>query len=241
MTRDYPTLNSYLKARREDTKGSHREFKQADVALAIGASQSLISKIERGLAVLSAWKPDRLYELLLAYRVPPARMLTLADEYHLPRLRQYVEERNSTYGVKEGMRVRHMGIVSAGKLGESAVSDEPNYVSVPDIITARYRVEDVFAVNVTGDSMVAQDARRDIPPGSLVYFHSRLRPEPGEIVCAYLTVHDQTVIKRWAPGHGYAVLASENPKHEPIVVIDEDEGMLQGVYLTHIPETPRLR
>lgn len=200
-------LNDYLKRQREETIGTNKEIRQADIALALRVSQPLISKVERGLADLSSWEPSRLYDLLLAYGVPPAKMLEVTDmpEYHA--FHSYLSERNSVYRVREGERVRFLGKVSAGKLGASWAEDgQPRTVSVPDAIVARYRLEDVFAVNVNGDSMIDRDARNSIPPGSLAYFHCRLTPEPGEIVCVYLVDLDHTVIKRWRPKVGYAAL-----------------------------------
>lgn len=244
MPRESDTLNEYLRRFREGTKGTKSELMQADIALAIDKSQSLLSKIERGLTDLTKWPPAQLYELLLAYRQTPASMLRLAETYHLPKLKVYIEKQARILGVEEkGARVRYLGIVSAGMLGASEVLDgsQQTSVSAPDIIVQRYRLEDVFAVNVVGDSMLDETARDSIPPGSLVFFHTKLAPEFGEIVCVYLPGPDQTVIKSWRPGHGYAVLASRNAAHAPIVVTDEDDAILQGVYLTHIPETPRLR
>lgn len=236
------TLNEYLRQFREDTKGTPDELKQADIALKIGKSQSLISKIERGLSRLEEWEPHELYNLLLAWRQTPAKMLWLADRYDLRKLKEYIGESRRMAGVSEGRRVRYLGVINAGMLGVNEVLENGHATaSVPDMIAEKYRLEDVFAVDVVGDSMLDEDARRSIPPGSRVYFHSLLAPEPGEIVCAYLPDHDITVIKRWRPSEGYAVLASHNPRHEPILVRDAEEGVLQGVYLTHTPRTPRLR
>lgn len=236
------TLNDYLKQYREDTKGTGHELMQADIALRLRMSQPTISKIERGLTDLSTWEPSRLYDLLIAWRQTPAQMLELADRYDLKQLKEYMAEARQMMRVSEGSRVRYLGAVSAGKLGANEVLENGHAsVSVPDAIAERYRLEDVFAVNVVGDSMLDEDTRRSIPPGSLVYFHTKLAPEVGEIVCVYLPHHDQTVIKKWRPNTGYAVLASSNPQHEPIIVRDADEALFQGVYLTHIPETARLR
>lgn len=242
--REWPrTLNEYLKRYREDTKGTGDELQQADIALAIDRSQSLISKVERGLADLSTWEPNLLYKMLLAWRQTPAKVIQIADQYDLRALKEYIAEtrRMSAVG-KGGGRVRLLGVVSAGMLSANEVMENGlGTVGVPDAIADKYRLEDVFAVNVAGDSMLDDDAKRSIAEGSLVYFHALLAPEPGEIVCVYLPEHDQTVIKLWRPKAGYAVLASRNEKHEPIIVRDADEAILQGVYLTHIPETPRLR
>lgn len=236
------TLNAYLKQFREDTRGTADELTQEGIAQKIGESQSQVSKIERGMVRLHTWRPERLYQLLLAWRQTPSMMLQLADRFDLTALREYIAETRHMASVSEGSRVRYLGVVSAGKLGANEVLENGHAsVSVPDAIAERYRLEDVFAVNVVGDSMLDEDARRSIPPGSLVYFHSKLAPEIGEIVCVYLPHYDQTVIKKWKPQAGYAVLASSNPQHEPIIVRDADEALLQGVYLTHIPETSRLR
>lgn len=129
------TLNEYLKEFREDTKGTPDELKQADIALAIGASQSLISKIERGLARLDRWEPERLYKLLLAWRQTPAQMLHLADRYDLRDLAEYIRDTRQMAGVTEGPKVRYLGVVSAGMLGANEVLDNGHAkVSAPDVI-----------------------------------------------------------------------------------------------------------
>lgn len=233
-------LGRMLNERREDFRGTAREVQQADVAFAIRQSQSQVSKIERGLVDLTTWRPEVLYDLFLAYKFAPGEMLELASEYGLERLEAYINDRAKLYNVREGMRVRYVGAVAAGRVGSSFAGGELEPVSVPDVIAARYRLEDIFAATVSGQSMISDDARSCIPPDSLVYFHSKLHPEPGEIVCVYLPQEDHSVIKRWQPEQGYAILRSHNNEHLPIVLQGEDEAILQGVYLTHLPMGSRL-
>ena len=227
-----------LKHRRADFKGTAREVNQADVAFAIGQSQSQVSKIERGAVDLSTWRPEVLYDLFLAYRFAPSDMLSLADEYSLRTLESYLSQRSKLYNVREGVKVPYLGVIAAGPVGGE---DEGEAVNVPDVIAVRYRLEDVFAATITSDTILSDDARDCIPPDSLAYFHTKLTPEHGELVCAYLPAQDHSVIKRWHPTEEYTVLRSRTGKHPPIVLETNDEVILQGVYLTHLPMSARLR
>lgn len=234
-------LGRTLKERRADFRGTDREVQQADIAIATGQSQSQVSKVERGLVNVAQWRPDTLYDLLLAYRYTPSEMLALAQQYELRKLETYISQRSKLYNVREGMKVRYLGVIAAGRVGSSFADSDPEPVSVPDAVASRYKLEDVFAATVSGASMLSDDVRESIPPDSLVYFHCKLSPEPGEIVCAYLPGEDHSVIKRWKPGVEYTVLRSHNTEHPPIILRQEDEAIIQGVYLTHIPMSSRLQ
>ncbi len=138
-------------------------------------------------------------------------------------------------------RVRFAGVVSAGAFGASLIDEERSLVGAPDWIADRYDLSKVFAVEVSGDSMLADDARRAIPEGSLVFFHSALQPEYGEIVCVRLLESDISIIKKYIPGDQYTTLESFNREHEPIILNSSKPAQVEGVYLTHIPRPPRLR
>lgn len=230
-----------LAERRTDTLGTPRPIRQEDIADEIGRSQAYISKIERGKTKPEKVHPEELYKIMLGYRFTRPEIIRIAEERGYDRLSAYVADIGKRYAVKDGPKVKHLGVVNAGMLTSGASETTDKQVNVPDEIADRYDLNDVFAVDVDGDSMVSEDVRDTIPPGSLVFFHSALGPNPGDIVCVYLVEHDHSVIKRYEPSRDFTVLRSLNNKHEPIVLSDPDAGILQGVYLAHIAFAARMR
>ena len=238
----YKALGHYLKTRRLDWRGTAKWRSQSDVAERARVSQPQVSKLESGRLILEDQRPEDVYDLLLQYDLSPARMLEIADEYSLDAFREYIGERTRMYGAEVGKRqVRFLGVIGAGRIGASWSDDEKAYRAVPDRIANKYRLEDVFVVEVDGTSMISDDAAKNIPPCSEVFFHSRLTPEPGEIVCVYLPDSDHTVLKQFEPSESYTVLRSHNNAHAPIVVDESTRATVQGVYLTHYPVGSRLR
>lgn len=238
---DHDTLGRFLKERRLDRKGTPRFKGQEDVARLTGWSQTQISKIERGFDI-SGYRPEQIYDLLLAYDLTPSEMIEVAKRYRLDAFSEYVTERSNLYGVSAGAaRVKHVGTIGAGRLGVSFAEDEVTYRTCPQPIAEKYRVEDIVSATVDGDSMISDCARDTIPPGSVVYLHTKLAPEEGEIVCVYLRSKDHSVLKRYHDSDGYTVLRSSNINHEPIVIRESDEATVQGVYLMHESIGPRVR
>jgi phage repressor protein C with HTH and peptisase S24 domain len=239
---DHDTLGRFLRERRLDRKGTPRFKGQEDIAKETGWSQTQISKIERGSVDMSDWRPEGIYDLFLAYDLTPSEMIEVAKRYELDAFEAYVTDRSQLYGVSAGAaRVKHVGTIGAGRLGVSFADDEVTYRTCPQPIAAKYRVEDIISATVDGDSMVSDDARDTIPPGSVVYLHTKLAPEEGEIVCAYLRSKDHSVLKRYNERDGYTVLRSSNIHHEPIVIRENDEAIIQGVYLMHESIGPRVK
>lgn len=244
MSQSPKGLGRQLGERREDAKGTHRKQSQREVGDKIGLSQTSISNIENGHKdpELAAWRPVDLYDLFQAYGLAPSEMLEWAQEYHLDAFQQYLTDRTRMYGVdKAGGHVRFAGVIGAGRIGESWAEDEIAFRTCPDHIASKYRLEDIFAVEVSGGSMISDSARDHIPPSSVVFFHTKLQPEPGEIVCVYLPKQDHTVIKRFETNGQYTVLRSHNDQHAPIVIGEDENAHLQGVYLSHEVLGPRLR
>ena len=103
-----------------------------------------------------------------------------------------------------------------------------------------YDLSKVFAVEVFScDSMLADDARRAIPEGSLVFFHSALQPEYGEIVCVRLLESDISIIKKYIPGDQYTTLESFNREHEPIILNSSKPAQVEaGLPNAHPSPTP---
>lgn len=89
-------------------------------------------------------------------------------------------------------------------------------------------------MEVTGDSMVSEDARLTIPPGSVVVVHESLQPRPGAVVVAWLEDEDLGVLKVYKRhGDGAVWLLSHNTEHPPILVSDETPASIRGVMIGH--------
>lgn len=240
--RAHDDIGGFLKERRLDQKGTPRYRSQAQIGKVLGWSQTQISKVERGEANVNTWRPELLYDLFLAYGLTPSEMLDIASTFGLADFESYVNERSNMYAVSAGVaRVKHVGIIGAGRIGASFVEDEVTYRTCPESILRKYRPEDVVSVTVSGDSMIAECARDDIPPDSVVYLHTKLAPEEGEIISAYLPHQDHTVLKKYHVHDGYTVLRSHNAEHEPIVIRESEMAVIQGVYLMHENLGPRMR
>lgn len=228
---------------RNERKGVVKKSQQ-NIADEVGISQTWVSLFENGHKDLDVadWRPEKLYDLFLAYGLSPSEMLEWSQEYHLERFHRYLTDRTRMYSVDEGRKkVRVAGTIGAGRLGESWAEEEVAYRTCPDHIASKYRLEDIIAVEVSGDSMIADSARDHIPPGSVVYLHMRLTPEAGEIVCVYLPSQDHTVLKRYEQDGTYTVLRSHNDQHQPIILDRKANAVLQGVYLAHEVLGPRFR
>lgn len=246
--RSITRLGPWIGNWRESRKGRPDYVTQPDISIELtqrygrGWSQALLSKVERGITNIETWEGQRLYTLLWGYRVPPQKMLELAERFNLERLARHVAESQNIYRVEEGPRVRLRGKIAAGQLTDAFADDEPVMTGgVPDWVVERFRLDEVFAVEVNGGSMMSPEAAETIPDGSMVFLHANGRPSNGDIICAYLPTHDQTVLKKWVDGNGYAVLSSHNPDHKPIVVTGDEQVILQGVYITHTPRPRRYR
>jgi SOS-response transcriptional repressor LexA len=241
------SLGELLGKHREDLRGTPRYFSQEDVANDMQISQAYVSRLESGGLdrTIPKWPAERQYLLLRVYKYGDRDIEEIAHRFNLDRLIEYlhlIRRQPSTHlGVAEGPRVRYMGLISAGAFGDSYQSEDATLVNVPDWIAERYDLEDVFAVDVSGESMTCDQAKRTIPEGSRVYFHAKLRPELGEIVCCRLLDRDNSVIKVFRPSGTYTTLESYNKDHKPLILDESNPAQLEGVYLTHIPRPSRLR
>ena len=125
--------------------------------------------------------------------------------------------------------MRLLGTVSAGHFGDAFADDQPEPVDIPAHILKNHDPSDVFALDGAGDSMLCDDAARSIPPGTRVYFHHRMRPHVGQIVCVRLQDDDISVIKVYRPGENFVTLMSHNKAHRPIVIDEHTPATIEGV------------
>jgi phage repressor protein C with HTH and peptisase S24 domain len=128
----------------------------------------------------------------------------------------------------EGMLVRHGGTVSAGLSNIVSATDDVLWVEIPRNIARNYNREDLFVLDVEGDSMLAEDVKIRIPPGASVVFHKTLEPKPGQTIVCWLERRDMGVLKVARKEESHTVLYSHNNEHEPIIVNKDNPAIWQG-------------
>lgn len=134
----------------------------------------------------------------------------------------------------EGIAVRHAGSVSAGLKNVSAAIEDTYLVEIPRNIARNYNREDIFVLDVEGDSMVSQDVRTTIPPGASVVFHRTLEPKPGQVIVCWLEAYDIGVLKvAKTDDTEHLVLESYNREYAPIIVNKDNPAIWQGTMIGH--------
>jgi SOS-response transcriptional repressor LexA len=186
--------------------------------IASGHSKSL-----RTLAYLLEWGQ---YDFERNVGVPIGRVPRLDDQY---KGTMFDESPKVGRKLSQGVNVRHLGSVRAGLKGLRSAEDDEVWVEIPRSIARSYAREDMFVLDVEGDSMTTPDARKSIPPGASVVFHRNLEPKPGQVTVCWLESQDIGVLKvARKDDEGYVVLESYNQKHEPIPIGKENPALWQG-------------
>lgn len=244
---DIHELGNILRTRRLDAQP---RLTQGDIEQALrregvpSASQSMISRLEKGRAsLLDSWPaPEHRFRVLKAYGLSDIEISKLSVTYHLG-VEHILMGAQTVHPPIESRLIDCVGDISAGN-GSSAVLEAKDRIIAPEWIARDYDLESVFVVSVTGNSMTSEDASKTIPEGAIVFFHKptpQMQPRPGDIVCVYLTDHGVNVIKVFEPALDYSVLASYNKEVPPIVLSENNPGILQGIYLGHTVKGPRAR
>lgn len=187
-------------------------------------------------------------KLARTYSAPVSLILRIAsgalDELPDDLGRESVQTRDLARGSGErGGRihpVRFLGTVSAGLTGDG-VAMPIDWLSVSDYFIGGYKPEDLYALEVTGDSMVSEEARRRVPPGSIILVHERLAPEPGQLVVVWLEQQDIGVLKEYRQDDDGTWLLSRNPDYAPIYVNEGNPGLMRGVMIGHWTKGPGIR
>lgn len=234
------TLANVLKEQHKRLREEDRPVTQLEIAEQTlndddtPITDAYVGLLQRGRAdaAIPKWSGRQTYSLLTAYRFTTQEIKEIADRFKLRNLLDYLALRqaNTPHPVKGGgPSVRLLGTVSAGHFGEAFADDAHEPVDIPAHVLRRHDPADVFALDVSGESMLCDDAARSIPPGTRVYFHSRLRPNLGQIVCVRLEREDMSVIKVYRPGEHFVTLMSHNKAHRPIVLDENTPARIEGV------------
>jgi SOS-response transcriptional repressor LexA len=88
-----------------------------------------------------------------------------------------------------GVLIRHFGTVQAGNFpfdSDGVVTNGHEKVECPVVSARGFDPDDLFILDVTGDSMTCEEVKRSIPEGSSVLFHSKLEPRKGEVVVVWI-------------------------------------------------------
>lgn len=134
--------------------------------------------------------------------------------------------------------VRYLGSVSAGFDGDG-YAEPLDYLAVADFFVNDYDPDDVYALQVTGDSMVSDDVRLSIPEGSIILVHKNLAPKPGNVVVVWLEDQERGILKKFKPDEDEDIwLVSYNAKHPPTKITEETPATLRGVMIGHWAKAP---
>ncbi len=186
--------------------------------IASGNSKSL-----RTLAYLLEWGQ---YDFERNVGVSIGRVPKLDDQY-----RGTIFDESPQVGRKlsQGVYVRHLGSVRGGLKGLRSAEDDDTWVEIPRSIARSYAREDMFVLDVEGDSMTSPDARKSIPPGASVVFHRSLEPKPGQVTVCWLEDKEIGVLEvARKDDEAYIVLESYNRMHKPIPIGKENPAIWQG-------------
>lgn len=220
-----------------------RDFQSVrGAAKAMGLSHTTISNVENApgrvnMTSDTARRMSRLYSvpLWLIDKIASGALEELPDDLDALHLANDIA---STRGRIHP--VRFLGSVSAGVTADG-VAGPVDYLGVSDYFLQRYRPEDLYLLEVTGDSMLSENARQYVPAGSIIIVHEHLQPMPGQVVVAWLQREDMGVLKVYEEKDGDTWLMSYNAKHPPIHVSEDEPAMLRGVMVANWTRAPGFR
>lgn len=213
---DFRTL---LKEKRESLGISQNKFSKV-----VGITQSYYNNIERGEVKNPPSEEilDRMIELL---NLPPEEAREFKYLAAIERTPSIILEeikkleRNAKYVPVENKNIPLFSRISAG-VGLITDEEPSDYISLPGI----RNTENVFAINVKGDSM-----EPTIKNHSIILCRQGESVLDGE-VAAFL-VNGESFVKRLKMNKNYVALLSDNPNYQPIYVYPEDEFKIIGKVL----------
>lgn len=215
---DFRTL---LKEKRENLGISQNKFSKA-----VGITQSYYNNIERGEVKNPPSEDilDRMVELLKLSPEEAREFKYLAAIERTPsiileEIKKLERAASIKYSPVENKSIPLFSRISAG-VGVITDEEPSDYISLPGI----RNTENVFAINVKGDSM-----EPTIKNHSIILCRQGENVSDGE-VAAFL-VNGESFVKRLKMNKNYVALLSDNPNYQPIYVYPEDEFKIIGKVL----------
>ena len=199
-------FKNFLKAKREALGYSQNKF-----AKLVGITQSYFNSIERGevknppstevlnkisqVLKLSAIESEKFFYLAAIERTP---------SIILDKIKKLTKEVNSSNISDNSIPLFER--ISAG-LGTFSQEDICDYISIPGL----KNIENIFAVNVKGDSM-----EPTIKDGSIIICKKEIELRNGEIGAFF--IDEEAFVKRIKVSKDYIALISDNPNYPPIYI-----------------------
>lgn len=236
------TLGELISEQVEKYRGTPKDINMSRVARDLGVSASTLSRIKNDYTPQSAraFTPEQVETLLKALHFSTDEIREIGYKFDLRLPRYYHEIPEGAHVPVEGVNeAPYLGKISAGWNGNSFRDDGGGKRNVPDWVVRRFGLEHIFVLDVVGDSMVCENVRDSVPPGSECYFHAKMKPEIGDKIAVWLPRRDMGVLKIFRPGEGYVILESYNKHHEPIILSEFDEAVIQGVMIGKTSPEPR--
>jgi plasmid maintenance system antidote protein VapI len=225
------TLGELLREQVEKYKGGPKAVNQTLVAEKMGISQSKLSLIvnDRSNGNPETLSGEQVDIMLAEFGFDTEERKEIGIKFGLRLPRHYLEPMMGAKATTKGPKARYYGDIGAGLRNAMYNIEVLEEVPIPGWIAARYGEENIFVCTVIGDSMACDSVRDDIQPGTWCYFHAHIKPEIGDVVGVWLEKHELGVLKIYRPQPDFVVLQSYNHQYRPIIVDNENPGVIQGV------------
>lgn len=124
-----------------------------------------------------------------------------------------VYSKNRTLSIKNSTKNKSINIPLLGKIAAGTpIFATESYEEIYSFPNNLFRGENLFILNVTGDSMI----EAGIFNGDKIVVNEQSTAERGEIVVAL--INDEATVKRYFPENGKIRLQPENSSMSPIIV-----------------------
>ena len=202
------SLGKFLAERREDFRGTPKEFAGQDVANALGFSQAYISKLEHGGLdrTVHKWKADRVWTLLKAYKFTDEEALEIAKRFDLdiPPRQPHLASFQTDTQVPLGQAVQVYAAGTGPAWDDSSVLET---VYVPDNVYPGVQKVGLKAMSTSMEPYLPQGAV------AVVALDDGL-VQPGDY-CGVWLHGDGVVVKRFVQEVGNGELLLESLRPDP--------------------------
>lgn len=180
-----------------------------DVAADMDSDAGNLSRFERGKQDASS---DFLEKLATALGTTVAKMYAMTE--------QEADAPPNTAAPPDNIEIRQVPVLSwvqAGLWTESPEMVPSEYMEMPVKNGRR-----VYALRVTGDSMIASDGGKSYPPGCYIAVDPDAKPENGSRVIAKKRGTDEAIFKVFVHDEsGKFYLNSRNRQYDPILMTED--------------------
>lgn len=207
----YVRIGAKIKKAREENLLS-----QAELGAKLGVTATAVNYYEKGKRKISI---DDLYRLAAALKKPVDFFLSDGPE---PSKKKKKSPRCSTEIFHDMIKIPVVGQIKAGE-PETAEQNVVGYLPFPK----QFIVEPDFALMIKGDSMEGIG----ISDGDLVLIRRQSYVDyNGQVICAIVSGQESTLKIYRKEKDGRVFLRAANPVYPDMVINDEKDLLVQGVY-----------